>query len=95
MLESLVARARFYDIVGYWIPGNLTLGVIWLYARVFGWAELSSKAISVVGDHWLASTILVFVVGGYAIGHLVNSISKLLPREKWGYRTGDTEAVRG
>lgn len=78
MLESLVARARFYDIVGYWIPGNLTLGIIWLYVRVFGWAELSNKAISFVGDHWLASTILVFVAGGYATGHLVNSISKLL-----------------
>lgn len=78
MLESLVARARFYDITGYWIPGNITLGIIWLYARVFGWVELSSKAISFVGDHWLASTILVFVVGGYAVGHLANAISKLL-----------------
>jgi len=78
MLESLVARARFYDIVGYWIPGNLALGVIWLYARVFGWAESADKAISFIGDHWLASTILVFVAGGYATGHLVNSISKLL-----------------
>ena len=78
MLESLIARARFYDITGYWIPGNLALGVIWLYARVFGWAESADKAISFIGDHWLSSTILVFVVGGYAVGHLVNSISKLL-----------------
>ena len=78
MLESLIARARFYDITGYWIPGNLALGVIWLYARVFGWAESADKVISFIGDHWLSSTILVFVVGGYAVGHLVNSISKLL-----------------
>lgn len=78
MLESLVSRARFYDITGYWIPGNLTIGIIWLYARVFGWAEEADKAIAFVGDHWLASTILVFIVGGYAIGHLVNALSKLL-----------------
>lgn len=25
MLETLVARARFYDITGYWIPGNVTI----------------------------------------------------------------------
>lgn len=78
MLESLVARARFYDITGYWIPGNLTLGITWLYARVFGWVEPADKVISFIGDHWLASTILVFVAGGYATGHLVNSISKLI-----------------
>ena len=78
MLEQLVARARFYDFTGYWIPGNLTIGIIWLYARVFGWAVEADKAILFVEKHWLASTILVFIVGGYAIGHLVNAISKLL-----------------
>ena len=78
MLESLIARARFYDFTGYWIPGNLAIGIIWLYARVFGWAAEADKAISFVEKHWLASTILIFIVGGYAIGHLVNAISKLL-----------------
>ena len=78
MLESLIARARFYDFTGYWIPGNLTIGIIWIYARVFGWAAEADKAISFVEKHWLASTILIFIVGGYAIGHLVNAISKLL-----------------
>ena len=78
MLESLIARARFYDFTGYWIPGNLTIGIIWIYARVFGWAAEADKAISFVEKHWLASTILIFIVGGYAIGHLVNAISKFL-----------------
>lgn len=78
MLESLVARARFYDITGYWIPGNIALGIIWLYAKVFGWADAADKAFLFVGNHWLVSTVLVFVVSGYATGHLVNSISKLI-----------------
>ena len=78
MLGQLIARARFYDFTGYWIPGNLAVGIIWLYARVFGWAAEADKAISFVEKHWLASTILIFIVGGYAIGHLVNAISKLL-----------------
>lgn len=43
MLEQLIARARFYDFTGYWIPGNLTIGIIWLYARVFGWAVEADK----------------------------------------------------
>lgn len=78
MLDSLVARARFYDITGYWIPGNIALGIVWLYAKVFGWADTANNILLFVGDHWIASSILIFAAGGYAMGHLVNSISELL-----------------
>lgn len=78
MIDSLVARARFYDFTGYWIPGNLAIGIAWVYAWVFGWESQANKAIEFVSAHWVAATILIFIVGGYAVGHLVNALSKLL-----------------
>ena len=88
MLDSLVARARFYDFTGYWIPGNLAIGIVWVYAWVFGWESRANKAIEFVSSHWVAATILIFIVGGYAMGHLVNALSKLLLEKcilKWAF----------
>ena len=78
MLESLVARARFYDITGYWIPGNVTIIIGWLYAWAFGWREQANRVLAYASDNLVVFGILIVIVGGYAIGHLVNSVSKLL-----------------
>lgn len=78
MLESLVARARFYDITGYWIPGNVTIIIGWLYAWAFGWREQANRVLAYASDNLVVFGVLIVIVGGYAIGHLVNSVSKLL-----------------
>lgn len=78
MVDSLIARTRFYDITGYLIPGELTIGIVWLYAKVFGLNDYAARALSFVSAYWMVSLVLIFISGAYAIGHLANSTSKLL-----------------
>lgn len=77
MIEALIGRTRFYDITGYLIPGEIMIGIMWLYARVFGWSVYANKALDFVSEHWVASTVLIFFAGAYTIGHLVNAASKV------------------
>lgn len=78
MIEALIGRTRFYDITGYLIPGEIMMGIVWLYIKVFGWSCYADRSLSFVSEHWLASTVLIFFAGAYTIGHLVNALSKVL-----------------
>lgn len=78
MIDSLISRTRFYDITGYLIPGELSIGIIWLYAKVFGFENYAECALTFISDNWMVSLTLIFIAGAYSMGHLVNSTSKLL-----------------
>lgn len=78
MIDALIARTRFYDITGYLIPGELLLGIVWLYMKVFGWGSYADRAMAFVSDHWMTSLVLIFLAGAYAVGHMANSLSKIL-----------------
>lgn len=78
MLDALVSRSRFYDMLGYWIPGNVVLGIIWVFLKVIFCESLAEHILTCVSANLAVSVIVIFIVSGYVLGHLANSFSKLL-----------------
>ena len=106
MIDSMLARARFYDITGYWIPGNLAIALAWFYVWAFGYQEQANKIIQYAAERWIVLMVFVCVACGYAIGHMVNAISKLVLEKcilvrqfkkdsDWLQRVKDDQSGRG
>ena len=77
MLNTLSARATFYDIIGYFVPGLLTLGVGLVCMRILGGQPLIDNVYGWTNDHWFATSI-IGVALSYIAGHCANSCSSWL-----------------
>ena len=77
MLNTLSARATFYDVIGYLIPGILSMGIGWLYWYVFVDVASAVRILRLMTNHGLVATFLILACG-YVIGHLVNAISSAI-----------------
>ena len=58
MLNTLSARATFYDVIGYLIPGILSMGIGWLYWYVFVDAASAVGFVRLMTNHGLVATFL-------------------------------------
>lgn len=89
MLNTLSARATFYDIIAYFIPGLIAIGVVWLWIVILGGGEFAGEAIDVVFEHWVAASILGVALS-YVAGHCANSCSSwLLEKHLFAERFAD------
>lgn len=84
MIKTIASRATFYDVIGYLIPGCISLIVMWLWFFIFSY-ESATWFVRVLLKHGVATTLCVIPLG-YVIGHLVNSISSVL-FEKWLFKS--------
>lgn len=87
MLNTISSRSTFYDLTGYLIPGILSLGLIWMYWYFVGDCQSALEFLKVLRKIGVFFTTFGVVVVGYAIGHLINSISSWL-YERVLFRTG-------
>lgn len=81
MLDSFISRTRFYDITGYLLPGELFLGVVWLYIKAFWGDDCANRIVAIVCQNWMISVVILFIAVAYAVGHLANAASKILLEE--------------
>lgn len=77
MLNTLSARATFYDIVAYFMPGLLSIGIVWLWIVILFGQEFSVEMIDIMIKHWIAASILGIALS-YVTGHCANSCSSWL-----------------
>lgn len=77
MLNTLSARATFYDIIAYFVPGLMALGVVWLWIVILGGGEFASEMVDAMFEHWVVASI-VCVSLSYVAGHCANSCSSWL-----------------
>lgn len=84
MISNFGARTTFYDMIGYLMPGILSLGILWMYWYVLIDPQTALFFASFMVRH-VGITSIGLVMVGYAMGHLVNSLSSLL-LEKWIFR---------
>ena len=77
MLNTLSARATFYDIIAYFVPGLITLGVVGLWIVILGGGGFTTEMVDAMFEHWVAASILVVALS-YVTGHSVNSCSSWL-----------------
>ena len=77
MLNTLSARATFYDIIAYFVPGLIALGVVWLWVVILGGGEFTSEMVDAMFEHWVAASILGVALS-YVAGHCANSCSSWL-----------------
>ena len=77
MLNTLSARATFYDIIAYFVPGLMALGVVWLWIVILGGGEFASEMVDAMFEHWLVASILGVSLS-YVAGHCANSCSSWL-----------------
>ena len=89
MLNTLSARATFYDIVAYFVPGLIALGVVGLWIVILGGGGFASEMIDVMFKHWVAASILGVALS-YVAGHCANSCSSwLLEKHLFAERFAD------
>lgn len=81
MLNTLSSRATFYDVVGYLVPGVLTIGIVVFWGYVFADVEQVLRLIRAILRYSFISSIFLCALG-YILGHLMNSFSSCL-LEKW------------
>ena len=74
MLNTLSSRATFYDVIGYLVPGMLTIGIAGSYAYMFSDSQSMMRIIRAGLQHSFLSSIALCAVG-YVLGHLMNSCS--------------------
>lgn len=77
MVNTLSARATFYDIIGYFIPGMLACGVVWGWLNVLGGESVIDFVSELVKGHLFAASV-VGVALSYVAGHCANSCSSWL-----------------
>lgn len=77
MLNTLSARATFYDIIGYFVPGMLILGIVCLWMHILGGNPILRIVLSFASKH-VFMTSIIGVVLCYVAGHCVNAISSAL-----------------
>lgn len=77
MINTLSARATFYDIIAYFMPGLIAIGVVWLWILILCGQEFSSEMMGVMFEHWVVVSILGVALS-YVAGHCANSCSSWL-----------------
>lgn len=77
MLNTLSARATFYDIIGYFVPGMLACGIVLIWLNVLGGEAVIDCVCELANGHWFAASI-VGVSLSYVAGHCANSCSSWL-----------------
>ena len=89
MLNTLSARATFYDIIAYFVPGLVALGVVWLWMVILGCGEFAGEVVDAMFEHWVAASILGVALS-YVAGHCANSCSSwLLEKHLFAERFAD------
>lgn len=78
MTKSLSSRATFYDLTGYLVPGVITLGLVWLYWFFLFDFNTAWSFLKFLQKMGVFCTTAAIVILGYAVGHVMNSISSLL-----------------
>lgn len=77
MLNTLSARATFYDIIGYFVPGMLVCGIVLIWLNVLGGEAVIDCVCELANGHWFTASI-VGVALSYVAGHCANSCSSWL-----------------
>lgn len=77
MLNTLSARTTFYDIIGYFVPGALSLGIVWLWLVILGGGVISDMLVEAMLKHWVAASVFLAALS-YVAGHCANSCSSWL-----------------
>lgn len=89
MLNTLSARATFYDIIAYFMPGLIAIGVVWLWIVILCGREFSGEMIDVMFKHWVVASVLGVALS-YVAGHCANSCSSwLLEKHVFAERFAD------
>ena len=77
MLNTLSARATFYDIIGYFAPGVIALGIAWFWLVILGGGCLAEMIMETMFKHWIVFAVIGLAVS-YVAGHCANSCSSWL-----------------
>ncbi len=77
MLNTLSARATFYDIIAYFVPGMLACGVVWVWLNILGGESVIDFVCELANEHLFAASV-VGVALSYVLGHCANSCSSWL-----------------
>ena len=77
MLNTFSARATFYDIVGYLLPGIVSFGVFGLWIVILGGDDFIDVVMKIIGKHWFGASILGCALS-YLAGHCANSFSSFV-----------------
>lgn len=77
MLNTLSARATFYDIIAYFVPGLIALCVVWLWVVILGGGGFTGEILDAMFKHWVATSVLGVALS-YVAGHCANSCSSWL-----------------
>ena len=92
MLNTLSSRATFYDVIGYLVPGVISLGIGWLYWYQFIDAESAKWTVKQALKNAFVASLAIAAIG-YVFGHLVNAASSLL-LEKWIFKRPFVDAKK-
>lgn len=77
MINSFATRTRFYDFIGYLFPGQVIIVIGWLYALWIN-SNLAWRVAYYAQKIWPIVLVVVFLAVAYALGHAVNSASKII-----------------
>ena len=76
MLNTLSSRATFYDVIGYLVPGVISLGIGWLWLFMLD-HDFAIWCARLMARHGFYALLCMAAVG-YVAGHFVNAMSSLL-----------------
>ena len=77
-MKDLDFKATLYDILGYIIPGIITIFLSWnLYLNLIGENDLIKSINNSYSKNNNIITMLIISIAGYYIGHLISTLSSI------------------